>query len=129
MKKQSNQALVLDVLVSNTKIMTAYEILNELSPHGVRAPLTVYRALETLQSKGKVHRVESLNGFIACNMVHDKPHASCFILCSQCDSSEEIDDPKMNLVIQEWCESRNFALSKQNIEITGICKKCSDSTL
>lgn len=122
--KQSNQTLVLNVLASNPRIMTAYEILNQLHAYGVNAPLTVYRALDALQAQGKVHRIESLNGFIACNACHNQPHTSCFILCSKCDASEEIDDPRINHVISEWCDNLQFALSKQTIEITGLCSQC-----
>lgn len=123
-QKQNNQSLVLNVLANNLRIMTAYEILNQLHPHGVSAPLTVYRALDALLAQGKVHRIESLNGFIACNACHNKPHSSCFILCSKCDASEEIDDPRINHVINEWCENLTFSMSKQTIEITGLCNKC-----
>lgn len=126
-QKQSNQALVLDVLANNSKIMTAYEILNELQPHGVSAPLTVYRALDALQAQGKVHRIESVNGFIACNTCHHEPHASCFILCNSCGNSEEIADPRITQVIAEWCGNLEFVLSKQTIEITGLCKQCKKS--
>ncbi len=127
-QRQSNQSLVLDVLANNPKIMTAYEILNELLPHGISAPLTVYRALNALQAQGKVHRIESLNGFIACNTCHNEPHASCFILCNNCDSSQEIADPKINQAINQWCEKLEFYLSKQTIEIVGLCKKCKDKS-
>lgn len=123
-QKQSNQSLVLNVLANNPKIMTAYEILNELQPHGISAPLTVYRALDALQAQGKVHRIESLNGFIACNTCHNEPHASCFILCDKCDTSEEISDPKINHFINKWCKNLDFSIRKQTIEITGLCKKC-----
>ena len=123
-QKQDNQALVLNVLTSSSRIMTAYEILNQLQSHGVNAPLTVYRALNSLIEQGKVHRIESLNGFIACNTSHNKPHTSCFVLCSNCDASEEIADLRINNVVQEWCENLTFSLSKQTIEITGLCKAC-----
>jgi Fur family zinc uptake transcriptional regulator len=123
-QKLNNQSLVLNVLANNPKIMTAYEILNELQPHGVSAPLTVYRALDALQAQGKVHRIESLNGFIACNTCQNAPHASCFILCNNCDASEEIADPRINHIIEEWCDKFEFALSKQTIEISGLCSKC-----
>lgn len=126
-QKQSNQALVLNVLANSPKIMTAYEILNQLQPHGVNAPLTVYRALDALLAQGKVHRIESVNGFIACNTCHHEPHASCFILCSNCNASEELTDSRISIVINELCENLSFSLSKQTIEISGLCKACKNS--
>lgn len=126
-QKQSNQALVLNVLTNSPKIMTAYEILNQLQPQGVNAPLTIYRALDVLLAQGKVHRIESVNGFIACNSCDNEPHESCFILCSNCNASEEISDPRINIVINELCENLKFSLSKKTIEISGLCHECKNS--
>jgi len=43
-----NQKLVLDVLQGSGRQMSAYEILDQLRPEGLKAPLQVYRALDKL---------------------------------------------------------------------------------
>jgi Fur family zinc uptake transcriptional regulator len=67
----NNERLVLDVLGRENSPKSAYMILDVLRGSGFRAPLQVYRALEKLIGMGRVHRLESLNAFIACN------HISC----------------------------------------------------
>jgi Fur family transcriptional regulator, zinc uptake regulator len=66
-----NQALVLDVLSRAEQPMSAYTILDKLRDNGFRAPLQVYRALEKLLDFGLVHRLESLNSFVACSHTHE----------------------------------------------------------
>ncbi|MCB1460156.1 MAG: transcriptional repressor, partial [Nitratireductor sp.] len=62
-----NQLLVLNALVAAGGPLSAYGILDQLREEGFRAPLQVYRALEKLVDQGKVHRLESLNAFVACS--------------------------------------------------------------
>ena len=61
-----NQSLVFDVLTRAEQPISAYTILDRLREHGFRAPLQVYRALDKLLEAGLVHRLESLNAFVAC---------------------------------------------------------------
>ena len=61
-----NQGLVFDVLTHSEGPLSAYSILDKLRDSGFRAPLQVYRALDKLLEFGLVHRLESLNAFVAC---------------------------------------------------------------
>src|SRR3546814_12109589 len=61
-----NQSLVLEVLRTEGRAMTAYQILDVLRDHGLRAPVQVYRALESLLEREEAHRIESLTAFVAC---------------------------------------------------------------
>src|SRR3546814_12693557 len=71
-----NQSLVLEVLRTEGRAMTAYQILDALREHGLRAPVQVYRALERLLEREEVHRIESLNAFVACrHLAHREPAA------------------------------------------------------
>ena len=52
------------------------------------APPTIYRALAALTDRGSVHRLESLNAFIACQ--HDRHRqASILSICNDCGGVEE----------------------------------------
>ena len=66
-----NQGLVFDVLSHSQGPLSAYTILDKLRDHGFRAPLQVYRALEKLLEFGLVHRLESINAFVACAHPHE----------------------------------------------------------
>ena len=65
-KRSDTAALIAAELANAYKPLTAYEILEKLRPKGVSAPTTVYRALDKLVASAKVHRIESLNAFVAC---------------------------------------------------------------
>ncbi len=61
-----NQSLVFNALDGASGPLSAYDILDKLRADGFRAPLQVYRALDKLVEYGMVHRLESLNAFVAC---------------------------------------------------------------
>jgi Fur family transcriptional regulator, zinc uptake regulator len=61
-----NQSLVLEKLTQNDQPMSAYTLLDELRGDGFKAPLQVYRALDKLVAQGRVHRLDSISAFVAC---------------------------------------------------------------
>ncbi len=95
-----NQTLVFNVLSKADGPLSAYTILDQLRDDGFRAPLQVYRALEKLLEFGMVHRLESLNAFVAC--AHPQCHQHgliAFAICEQCGQVTEFSDPAIeNLV-------------------------------
>ena len=83
-----NQSLVFDALVGSDGPLSAYTLLDRLREHGFRAPLQVYRALDKLVEFGMVHRLESLNAFVACahaseSCCHDHGTVA-FAICNSC---------------------------------------------
>lgn len=126
-EKKTNQEIVLSVLNNTTKIMSAYTILDKLKPLGISGPPTVYRALDALQSQGQVHRIESLNGFVACHRHDHKPHASAFMICNSCDTAEEIDLDSIDDVLLTLCNKKRFTPQRQTLEIIGLCQNCTET--
>ena len=59
-----NQSKVLAKLEAASGPLSAYALLDQLRDDGFRAPLQVYRALESLVGAGLVHRLESMNAFV-----------------------------------------------------------------
>ena len=60
---------VLQALLASHRPLGAYEIIDALAKSLPRpAPITVYRALDFLRDNGLVHRIESRNAFVACNI-------------------------------------------------------------
>ncbi|MCB1470463.1 MAG: transcriptional repressor, partial [Rhizobiaceae bacterium] len=85
-----NQALVFGVLSKAEGPLSAYSMLDQLREHGFRAPLQVYRALEKLVEFGLVHRLESINSFVACTHPHDHSHGLiAFAICEACGAVDE----------------------------------------
>ena len=122
-----NQGLVFDALRRSEQPMSAYTILDKLRDHGFRAPLQVYRALDKLVETGLVHRLESLNAFVAC--AH--PDESCcrhgtvaFTICNACGHVEEFHDHEVDDRLAAFTQARRFRTEKTTIEIRGLCAAC-----
>ena len=65
-RTSSNDVKILRVLRSAKSPMSAYAILGAVQNTRITAPTTVYRALSRLIADGAVHRLESLNAYVAC---------------------------------------------------------------
>ena len=105
--------------------LSAYTILDQLRDHGFRAPLQVYRALDKLVEFGMVHRLESLNAFVACS------HPDCggletlaFMICEECGQVDEITDHSLAKQLSHLASEAYFSLKKTTIELRGLCKNC-----
>lgn len=120
-----NQICVLERLETATGPLSAYTLLDQLRDKGFRAPLQVYRALDTLIKGGFVHRLESLNAFVACAEPHDHDHGmAAFAICDLCGQVAELSDHDMEHQLDKWVGSTGFAAKKAVIEFRGTCAKC-----
>ena len=125
-----NQSLVLGALTQAEGPLSAYTILDRLRDEGFRAPLQVYRALDKLLERGMVHRLESLNAFVAC--AH--PQSACcaghghgtvaFAICDSCGQVVEFHDHEVDHRLADWTRERKFKPEKTTIEIRGLCEAC-----
>jgi len=122
-----NQKLVMGRLSHAKGALSAYTILDELRDEGFKAPLQVYRALDKLVEIGLVHKLESLNAFIACQ------HPSCegattetvvFTICENCGDVEELVNEKLLSSINGLASKIDFALKQSVIELRGVCSAC-----
>ena len=124
-----NQSLVLGVLKQAAAPRSAYDILDGLRGEGMRAPLQIYRALDKLMEKGLVHRLESLNAFVACSDPHDHgTHAhgvTAFAICEDCGAVSEFHDDVIETRLTAWQKTQHFKPEKTTIEIRGHCRACS----
>ncbi|KPB02687.1 Fur family transcriptional regulator [Ahrensia marina] len=120
-----NQSLVMDALSSSEGPLSAYTILDQLRDNGMRAPLQVYRALDKLVEYGLVHRLESLNAFVACRHPNcDSNKTIIFMICEACDKVNEITDAALAKNINKIAASEKFALNKSTVELRGLCPAC-----
>lgn len=120
-----NQACVLEKLEAASGPLSAYTLLDQLREQGFRAPLQVYRALDTLVKSGLVHRLESLNSFVACAEPHDHSHRmTAFAICDLCGQVAEFSDHDVGDQLDQWVRSTGFSAKKAVIEFRGTCAKC-----
>ena len=129
-----NQALVLGALERAEGPLSAYTILDRLRDDGFRAPLQVYRALDKLTESGLVHRLESLNAFVACAHAHGKDDAHhrhglvAFAICEGCGRVDEFSDEEVEHRLGDWARNAGFRARKTTVELRGSCRDCPPST-
>ncbi|MGG6895823.1 MULTISPECIES: Fur family transcriptional regulator [Rhizobium] len=122
-----NQSLVFDVLTKAEAPLSAYTILDKLRDQGFRAPLQVYRALDKLLEYGVVHRLESINSFVACAHPNEDCHSHglvAFAICESCGQVIEFHDHEVDHRLTDWLKSQKFKAEKSTIEIRGHCANC-----
>ncbi|HEY4043044.1 MAG TPA: Fur family transcriptional regulator [Rhodopila sp.] len=119
----TNPELVMTAFRKTDKPLTAYEILDKLRPQGVSAPPTVYRALGRLIEDGRVHRLDSLNAFVACARPHHGASAM-FSICDSCGTAEEFSDPSLGRRLGQWAKGTGFQIDRSVIEVRGLCGDC-----
>lgn len=115
---------VLEIVANSKKPLTAYEILDLLGTKLDKPkPPTAYRALEFLSKHGFIHRIESLNAFVACGEDHQH-HGSQFMICDSCGHVEEVHLCHVPEGLAKQAKSKGFKISHWNVELHGRCKNC-----
>ena len=116
--------LVLEIVAASAAPMGAYNVLGELAKiRGRTDPPTVYRALDFLLELGVLHRVESLNAFIAC--VEAREHVSQFLICRSCGTTRELSDRSVVSMLRKAAGAAGFAPDRFTVEVSGTCTSCS----
>ncbi|MEM9733208.1 MAG: Fur family transcriptional regulator [Pseudomonadota bacterium] len=126
--KVDRPAQVLAQLQKSDRPLSAYALLDLLRGDGFNAPLQIYRALEKLQKAGTVHRVESLNAFIACHREGCKHTSSAiFAICESCGLVQEFADANLAGRVKDCAEAGGFRVQQSTTEIKGLCNDCASS--
>jgi len=106
----------------------AYDLQARLSEVQFLAPATIYRALEQLIADRLVHKIASLNAFIACR--HRNHHGrAAFAICDQCGEVREISNPDIESVVETCSRQSGFVVSDATIELHGFCVNCNAHVL
>ncbi len=115
---------VLEIICQRHEPAKAYDILERLGNDGRRAaPPTVYRALDFLLDACLVHRIDSLNAYVACAHPAAR-HSAQLLVCSHCEQVAEIEDPKIQAVLVQGASKLGFQIDHQTVEIHGCCPRC-----
>lgn len=116
---------VLELVCESHRPVGAYDLLSRLGAERKTraAPPTVYRALDFLMEQGLIHRINSLNAYIACFGPH-RPHDACLFICERCRTVEESEAFALRRAINAQAGDRGFHVTGQTIEVTGLCRAC-----
>ncbi|MBD8514765.1 zinc uptake transcriptional repressor Zur [Photobacterium sp. WH77] len=116
---------VLELIVERQSSISAYELLDLLRETEPQAkPPTVYRALDFLLAQGFVHKVESTNSYIACNLLDHASHCSQLLICDECSHVEECHDDELAKMLKLKAQQQGFQISHHVVESHGVCQAC-----
>lgn len=119
---------VLELICASHAPVGAYDLLERLGGErdGRAAPPTVYRALEFLLAHGLIHRINSLNAYVACFGPH-RPHDACLFICEKCRTVDESEAEGLRLAIDREATAAGFSVRHQTIEVSGLCRACAET--
>jgi Fur family transcriptional regulator, zinc uptake regulator len=119
--------LVLELVCASHTPVGAYDLIGKLERErkSRTAPPTVYRTLDFLLDHGLIHRIASLNAYVAC-FGPQRPHDACLFICERCRTVDESEVAGLAQAIGRKAASTGFDVRGQTIEVTGICRACAE---
>jgi Fur family transcriptional regulator, zinc uptake regulator len=115
---------VFEIVLEADRPLGAYDVLDILSKdRGRVAPPTVYRSLDFLLEQGLVHKVLSVNGFVACSQAA-RPHAAELFICRKCGNAVEVARRISDRRLDEAAAELDFAIESVVLEVRGLCHDC-----
>lgn len=115
---------VLNMVARHAGAVKAYDLLEALTRPGARVmPPVVYRALDFWVAHGFVHRIASLNAYVACgHPLHN--HGCQVLICDRCGEAVEVCNPRLRECIEDTARASGFRFEKVALEIHGCCPPC-----
>ena len=78
---------------------------------------------EFLREQGFVHRVESLNAYVGCQ-IGAGPHDHQLYICRGCGATLESAQPAIRAAVAHYGEEVGFAVESMALEVIGLCPAC-----
>lgn len=130
-KLTTKRRQVLTGLLDSEKALSAYDLADYCRDRlgSNLLPMSVYRILDFLQSKGLAHRLNTANKYVACAHIacdheHEVPQ---FLICKECDTVKEVGITKSVVRgISNAVESVGFNLMSNQIELECLCSDCAN---
>ena len=122
------RARVLGLVADAGQPIKAYDLLDKVRDGdgpGAAAPPTIYRALDFLLANGFIHKLESVNAFVACHHPNSAQHSVPFLICSRCHSAVELEDQAIVELLDGKARELGFSPQAQTLEVHGLCAACS----
>jgi Fur family zinc uptake transcriptional regulator len=121
---------VLGLIAEAGQPIKAYDLLDRVREGegaGAAAPPTVYRALDFLLANGFIHKLASINAFVACHHPNAAQHSVPFLICDRCHSATELEDASIVASLDAAARGLGFAPQAQTLEVHGLCARCAAS--
>lgn len=115
---------VLKVIAGSDQPLGAYDILANLNAElDNPKPPTIYRAIDFLEKSHFIHRIESLNAYVICDIDHRHSGAQ-FMICEVCKKVMETHQCHIPESLQNKAESIGFDIKHWISELHGTCADC-----
>ena len=129
------RARVLGLVAQAGRPIKAYDLLEQIrldnsregEGAGAAAPPTVYRALDFLLVNGFIHKLESINAFVACHHPNSAQPSVPFLICDRRHSATELEDASIAATLDAAARGLGFAPQAQTLEVHGLCAKCAQA--
>ena len=124
------RARVLGLVADAGQPVKAYDLLEMVRSGegaGAAAPPTVYRALDFLLANGFIHKLESVNAFVACHHPDAEQHSVPFLICDRCHSAVELEDEQVVSALDARARALGFSPQTQTLEVHGLCAQCAST--
>ena len=121
------RARVLGLVADAGKPIKAYDLLDKVREGegaGAAAPPTVYRALDFLLANGFIHKLESVNAFVACHHPNAAQHSAPFLNCDGGRKAGELEDEHAVATLDAQARALGFSPQTQTLEVHGLCAEC-----
>lgn len=123
---------VLEIVTDATQPLSAYDIAGVYQQrHSTSIPvMSVYRMLNFLVTSGYVHKLESVNRYMACeHLTCEHEHQNVqFLICDQCQQVQEVDiEEQAQRLLFNGVEQSGFQLNTRHLELHGICQNCRET--
>jgi Fur family zinc uptake transcriptional regulator len=113
-----NEEMVYARLIDADKPLKAYDLLDRLHDEGLKAPMTIYRALDGLIGRGLARKIASLNAFVALTP-ETSAAIGAFVTCTRCGKTRSIG--LSNALVESMLAPAGMAISDVFIEAFGDC--------
>jgi Fur family zinc uptake transcriptional regulator len=118
------RAKVLRLVVKARRPIKAYDVLAKMiAMSGDTAPTTAYRALDFLTEHGFIHRLASLNAYVAC-LHPETRHSVPFLICEKCQAVIELGGGRIVALLNSMADAHDFQPRAQTLEMHGFCAAC-----
>ncbi|MBB6599830.1 transcriptional repressor [Luteimonas sp. MC1825] len=121
------RAHVLGLIAEAGQPIKAYDLLDRVRDGkgpGAAAPPTVYRALDFLLANGFIHKLQSVNAFVACHHPSTAQHSVPFLICDSCHAAIELEDLQVVGALRDRALALGFRPRAQTLEVHGTCAQC-----
>ncbi|MDX2157040.1 MAG: Fur family transcriptional regulator [Hyphomicrobiaceae bacterium] len=117
---------VLEEVAGSHAAIGAYEVLERMARKGGKrlAPISIYRALDSLVEAGVVHRLESRNAFFACHAPHTANRRQVILACEKCGTVAEVAGSAVFDEIDTAAKDAGFTAARALVEVIGSCGRC-----